>query len=266
MHGLVLASLAVFVITSCAMTHPVSSSVRSELAPTARLRVGINTGNFLLVTNYVPGAEPRGVAPDLGRELGRRLGMPIEFVVFDSAGKLADAGKAGAWDVAFLGNEPQRAHEISFTAAYLEIPVTYLVPAGSFIRTIADVDREGVRVAVAEKSAYDLFLTRNLKHAQLVRAEGIEGSYQIFVNEKLEALAGLKPRLVTDAEKLPGSRVLEGQCTSVKQSIGTPKGRDAGAKYLRKFVEDVKASGFVARSIAEYGVRGVSVAPPTPLE
>jgi polar amino acid transport system substrate-binding protein len=261
MHRLVLASVTVFVITSCAMTHPVSSSARSELAPAARLRVGINYGNFLLVTNYVPGAEPRGVAPDLGRELGRRLGVPIEFVVFDSAGKLADAGKAGAWDVAFLGNEPQRANEIAFTGAYLEIPVTYLVPAGSSIRAVTDVDREGVRVAVAEKSAYDLFLTRNLEHAQLLRAEGIEGSYQLFVEEKLEALAGLKPRLVRDAERLPGSRVLEGQCTSVKQSIGTPKGRDAGAKYLREFVEDVKASGFVARSIAKNGVRGVSVAP-----
>jgi polar amino acid transport system substrate-binding protein len=266
MHQLALASFAVFVITSCAMTHPASSSARSELAPTAKLRVGINTGNFLLVTNYVPGTEPRGVAPDLGRELGRRLGVPVEFVVFDAAGKLADAGKAGAWDVAFLGNEPQRASEIAFTAAYLEIPVTFLVPAGSPIRTIADVDREGVRVAVAEKSAYDLFLTRNLKHAQLVRAEGIEGSYQLFVKEKLEALAGLKPRLVTDAEKLPGSRVLDGQCTSVKQSIGTLHGRDAGAKYLREFVEDVKVSGFVARSIAQYGVRGVSVAPAAPLE
>jgi polar amino acid transport system substrate-binding protein len=261
MHRLVLASVTVFVITSCAMTHPVSSSARSELAPAARLRVGINYGNFLLVTNYVPGAEPRGVAPDLGRELGRRLGVPIEFVVFDSAGKLADAGKAGAWDVAFLGNEPQRANEIAFTGAYLEIPVTYLVPAGSSIRAVTDVDREGVRVAVAEKSAYDLFLTRNLEHAQLLRAEGIEGSYQLFVEEKLEALAGLKPRLVRDAERLPGSRVLEGQCTSVKQSIGTPKGRDVGAKYLREFVEDVKASGFVARSIAKNGVRGVSVAP-----
>ena len=248
------------------MTQPVPSSAQSELTPTARLRVGINTGNFLLVSSYRPGTEPRGVAPDIGRELARRLGVPVEFVVFDSAGKLADAAKAGVWDVAFLGNEPQRANEISFTAAYLEIPVTYLVPAGSSIRTIAEVDRDGVRVAVAEKSAYDLFLSRTLGHARLVRAEGLEGSYQLFVGEKLEALAGLKPRLVADAEKLPGSRVLDGQCTSVKQSLGTPKGRDAAAKYLREFVEEVKASGFVARSIAENGVRGVSAAPPAPFE
>ena len=246
------------------MTRPVSSSVRSDLAPTATLRVGINSANFLLVTSYIPGTEPRGVAPDLGRELGRRLGVPIEFVVFDSPGKLADAGKTAAWDVAFLGNEPQRANEIAFSEAYLEIPVTYLVPAGSSIRSIADVDREGVRVAVMEKSAYDLFLTRNLKHAQLQRATSIEGSYQLFVRENLDALAGLKPRLVVDAGKLPGSRVLEGQSTSVKQSIGTLHGREAGAKYLREFTEDVKTSGFVARLIAEYDVRGVSVALPAP--
>jgi polar amino acid transport system substrate-binding protein len=243
------------------MTQTVSSAVRSELVTKARLRVGINYGNFLLVTNYVAGEEPHGVAPDLGRELGRRLGVAIDFVVFDSAGKLADAGKSDTWDVAFLGNEPQRAHEIAFTPAYLEIPVTYLVPAGSPIRTIADVDRAGVRVAVADKAAYDLFLTRTVKYAQLIRAEGLDGSYELFVRDKLDALAGLKPRLVTDAETLTGSRILEGQTTSVKQSIGTLHGRPAGSKYLAEFVEDVKASGLVAQLIAQYQVRGVSVAP-----
>ena len=244
------------------MTHPAPSSVRSELAPTGKLRVGINSANFLLVSQYVPGSEPHGVAPDLGRELGRRLGVPVGFVVFDSPGKLAEAGKTGVWDVAFLGNEPQRASEIAFTAPYLEIPVTYLVPDGSPIKAIDDVDREGVRVAVMEKSAYDLFLTRHLKHAQLQRATSIDNSYQLFVEKQLDALAGLKPRLVIDAEALPGSRVLEGQVTAVKQSAGTLHGRDAGAHYLREFIEDAKASGLVARLIASYGVRGVSVGPP----
>ncbi len=238
-----------------------SSSARSDLAPRGKLRVGINLSNFLLVSNYAAGKEPHGIAPDLGRELARRLGVPCEFVVYDSPGKLADAGKTEVWDVAFLGNEPQRANEIAFTAAYLEIPVTYLVPAGSPIRALADVDRDGVRIAVMEKSAYDLFLTRHLKHAQLQRAASIDGSYQLFVKENLEALAGLKPRLVTDAETLPDSRVLEGQITSVKQSIGTLHGREAGAEYLREFAEDVKASGLVAQLIAQYRVRGVSVAP-----
>ena len=166
------------------------------------------------------------------------------------------------WDVAFLGAEPSRANEIAFTAAYLEIPSTYLVPAGSPIRTIADVDRAGVRIAVSERSAYELYLTRTVKHAKLVYAKGIDGSYEVFVSQKLEALAGLKPRLLTDVQKLPGARVLDGQFTGVQQAIGTPKSRAAAAEYLRQFVEDVKASGFVAEAIAKNGVEGVSVAPP----
>ena len=240
------------------MKPEVSAALRAELAPTGKLRVGINYGNFLLVNKD----RASGIAVDLGRELGKRLGVSIELVTYDAAGKLADGVKAGAWDVAFLGAEPQRANEITFTAAYLEIPATYLVPAGSALRALGDVDREGVRIAVAQKSAYDLYLSRNLKHAQLVRAEGIQGSYDLFVDQKLDVLSGLKPRLVTDAEKLPGSRVLEGQFTAVQQAIGTPKSREAGAKYLREFAEDAKASGLVAAAIARHGVRGVSVAPP----
>src|SRR5262249_18812947 len=154
---------------------------------------------------------PRGIAPDLGREIARRLGVPVEFVRFQQAGELADGAKGGLWDIGFLGSEPQRAAEIAFSPAYLEIPVTHLVPAASPIRSLSDVDREGLRIAVSGNSAYDLFLSRTLKHAQLVRAQGIEGSYRLFVVEKLDALAGLKPRLVADAERLPGARVLDGQ-------------------------------------------------------
>jgi polar amino acid transport system substrate-binding protein len=235
---------------------------QAELAPTGRLRVGINYGNFLLVLKDGPEGEPRGVAPDLGREIGRRLGVPVEFVRFPQAGALADAAKEGLWDIGFLGSEPQRAAEIAFSPPYLEIPVTYLVPAGSSIRTLADVDRQGLRIAVSDKSAYDLFLSRTLKHAKLVRAQGIEGSYRLFVAEKLDALAGLKPRLVADAERLPGSRVLDGQVTGVQQSIGAPRGRgEAASRYLREFVEEAKASGLVAKIIEAHGVRGVTVAP-----
>jgi polar amino acid transport system substrate-binding protein len=136
------------------------------------------------------------------------------------------------------------------------------VPAGSPIRSIAEVDREGVRIAVAEKSAYELFLSRNVKHARLVLTKGLDGSFEAFVSQKLEALAGLKPRLLQDVTKLPGARMLDGQFTAVQQAIGTPKGRDAGARYLRAFVEEVKASGLVAQAIARNAVQGVSVAPP----
>ncbi len=244
------------------MANEITPAVRSELAPTDRLRVGINHGNFLLVTPGSSATDPRGVAPDLARELGRRLGVPVEFSKFDTAGGLADAVRSGAWDVAFLGAEPQRAAEIAFTAAYLEIPATYLVPAGSAIRSIADVDREGVRISVSEKSAYELYLSRNIKHARLLLTKGIDGSFDAFVAQKLEALAGLKPRLITDVQKLPGARILDGQFTAVQQAIGTPKAREAGSTYLRAFVEEVKASGFVGEAISRNGAQGVSVAPP----
>jgi polar amino acid transport system substrate-binding protein len=194
------------------------------------------------------------------------VGVPIELVGYDAAGKMADGAKTGEWDVAFLAAEPARAEEISFSAAYLEIEATYLVPPGSPLRTIADVDREGVRIVVAAKSAYDLFLSRTLKRARLIRAEGTDAAFELFVEDKIEALAGLKPGLVTLAEKLPGSRVLDGRFTAVQQSLGTPKGRDAGAKYLREFIEDVKASELVAQAIEKHGVRGVSVAPKAPIQ
>jgi polar amino acid transport system substrate-binding protein len=241
-------------------------AARSDLAPTGKLRVGINYGNFLLVTKDPASGEPRGIAVDLARELGRRAGVPVEFVPYEAAGKMAEAVKTGAWDVAFLAAELERENEITFTAAYLEIEATYLVPAGSPLRTIADVDREGVRIAVAARSAYDLFLSRTVQHARLMRAQGLDASFELFVADKLEVLSGLKPRLLADAEKLPGSRVLDGRFTAIQQAIGTPKGRDTGARYLRQFVEDAKASGLVTQSIEKHGVRGVSVAPKTPAQ
>ena len=232
-----------------------------SLAPSGKLRIGLNYSNFLLVLGDAPDGEPRGIAPDLGRELARRVGMAFEFVKFDAAGKLFDAVKSAQCDVGFLGAEAQRADEVDFTSAYLEIPVTFLVPAGSPIRTIAEVDREGVRVAVSERSAYDLYLTRTLKKAKLLRAQGIPASYDVFVAQKLEVLGGLKPKLVEEQARTPGSRVLDGQITGVQQAIGAPKGRAAAATYLREFAEDVKRSGFVARAIEKHGVKGVRVAP-----
>ena len=235
--------------------------VRAALAPSGVLRTGLNYGNFLLVLADGPAGEPRGIAPDLAREIGRRLGVPLEFARFPQAGPLADGVRDNLWDIAFLGNEPQRAAEIAFSPAYLEIPVTYLVPAGSPIGTPADVDRDGVRIAVSGKSAYDLFLSRTLKRAALVRAEGIEASVKLFEEQKLEALACLTPRLIAAAAALPGSRVLDGRVTGVQQSIGTPRGRPgAGAEFLGAFVDEAKGSGLVARLIEKHGVRGVTVA------
>jgi len=233
----------------------------NELAPTGKLRVGVNLGNFLLVQRNADGSI-RGIVPDLAQELARRLGVAAELRQYEKVGDVADGANKGEWDVAFIGAEPQRAAEIDFTEPYVEIEACYLVPAGSPIQSIGEVDRKGVRIAVAGRSAYDLWLSRNIKHAKLVRAENIEGSCQVFVKDKLEVLAGLKPRLMEDLAKLPGARILEGRFTAVQQAIGTPKGRPEGAAYLRKFAGDIKTSGLVAQLIERHGVRGVSVAAP----
>lgn len=237
-----------------------SPAVVSDLAPTGKLRVGINFSNFLLTAKDPATGEPRGIAVDLGRELGKRLGVPVEIIGYPSPGELADAAKAGVWDVGFLGAEPQRAQEIDFSAAYVEIEATYLVPPGSALQKIADVDRQGVRIAVPGKSAYDLYLTRNIQHAQLIREKGADNAFKRFVADKLEALAGLRPRLVKDQESLPGSHILDGRFTAVQQAAGTPKGRSVGAQYLREFIEDIKATGLVARTIEKNRIRGLTVA------
>ena len=237
--------------------------VVSELAPTGVLRAAINMGNFLLVTGRTPSGDPEGVAPDMAREIAARLGVRVRYVPYARPGELADAAGSGMWDIGLIGAEPQRAEKIAFTPAYVEIEATYLVPAGSPLWTIADVDRAGVRIAVSARSAYDLWLERNIKSAQLVRAEGGDATFEQFVGEKLDALAGLRPRLLEDATKLPGSRILDGQFTAVQQAIGTERKNTTGGAFLREFVEETKRSGLVARLLERHGVVGrLSVAPP----
>ena len=239
----------------------VPPDVVRDLAPTGKLRVGLNMSNFLLTRTDAATGKPAGVAPDLGRELAKRLGVEVELVPYPNPGALGDASKSGAWDVGFLGAEPQRAKEIDFTAAYVEIEATYLVPAGSKLQKIADVDSKGVRIAVPERSAYELYLARTIKNAELVREKGGDNAFKRFVDDKLDALAGLRPRLVTDQENFPGSRILEGNFTAVQQAAGVPKGRSAGARYLREFIEEIKETGRVAKAIEENNVRGLTVAP-----
>jgi polar amino acid transport system substrate-binding protein len=223
------------------------------------MRVGINFGNTVLAKRDVNG-DPAGIAVDLANELARRLGVSIEFVTYDAAGRMAAGAQTGAWDVAFLAADPDRANQIIFTAPYLEIDTTYLVPGGSSLRTVADVDGAGVRIAVSNKSAYDLFLTRNIKHARLVRAPDPSSSVELFFAQGLDALAGIRPMLADIARKHPGSRVLDGRFMAVQQAVGTPHGRDAAAAYLREFAEDIKISGFVAKTIEKNGILGVSAA------
>ncbi|QSA98802.1 transporter substrate-binding domain-containing protein [Methylococcus sp. EFPC2] len=268
--AIIVASLVL--LASCSTTSQIAASGRSGLAPSGKLRVGINIGNMLLTAKDPVSGQYGGIAFDLARELGRWAGVPIEIVTFDSAGKLADGVRAGAWDVAFLGIEPERAEGISFSPAYAEIESTYLVPAGSPLHTVTDVDRDGVRIAISARSAYDLVLSRTLRRARLERVPGVEGvpgtegAYRLFIEEHLDALAGLKPVLMAFADKLPGSRILDGHISTVQQAIGVPKDRAASVQLLREFVEDIKANGLVARAIEKNGVRGVSVAPRTTLQ
>jgi polar amino acid transport system substrate-binding protein len=246
-------------LMSCATSVP--PAARSDLAPTGQLRAAINFGNPILAVKDPSTSEPRGVSVDLSRELARRLGVPVQFVTYDAAGKVVEGLKSGAWDVAYVAIDPARAVDISYTAAYVVIEGAYLVPQNSPIRSNAEVDRDGVRVVVGAGSAYDLFLSRNLKQAKIVRAPTSPAVTDMFVAQKLEVAAGVKQQLEADARRIPGLRLLDGRFMVINQAMGTPRGREAGAKYLREFVEEMKASGFIARSLERHRVEGASVAP-----
>jgi polar amino acid transport system substrate-binding protein len=237
------------------------SQIVAELARTGVLRAGINLSNGLLVTGMSQSGNPQGVAPDMAAEIARRLGVPVAYVKFDRPSKLADAAGTDAWDIGLIGAEPARAEKIAFTPAYCEIEATYLVRESSPLRNIADVDRPGSRIAVRAGSAYDLWLTRNLKHAMLVRSDSADGPFNQFVAEDLDALAGLRPQLISEVGKLAGAKILPGNFTAVQQAIGTLKSNIAAAAFLREFVEEAKRSGFVAGLIARHKVVGLSVAP-----
>jgi polar amino acid transport system substrate-binding protein len=237
-------------------------AVAAELAPAGRLRAAINFGNSVLAQRDAGGGPHRGVSAELARALAGRLGVPIDYVTFDAAGKVFDAVKAGAWDIAFLAIDPVRAAGIDFTAPYVVIEGTYVVPADSVLRAVEDVDRDGVRVAVATGSAYDLYLTRALKHATLVRRPSGPEALDLFVAERLEAAGGVRQPIVAFAQAHPGMRVLPGRFMAIEQAMGTPKGRPKGHAYLRGFVEEMKASGFVAKALKDSGQADASVAPP----
>ena len=253
--------LAAALLASCATVPTVPPRARSELAPTGKLRAAINFGNPVLAQRDQASGEPRGVSVDLADELARRLGVPVELVTYNSAGKVFEALKTGAWDIAFLAIDPARATEIAFTAPYVIIEGIYLVPADSPLRSIQDIDREGVRVAVGNKSAYDLYLTRTLKRAQLVRVPTSAEALDVFLKDKLEAAAGVKQPILQFAKIHPNVRVIDGRFMVIEQAMGTPKGREAALLYLREFIEEMKASGFVARGLEKSGQGDATVAP-----
>jgi polar amino acid transport system substrate-binding protein len=238
----------------------VSKDVVDQLAPTGELRTAINLGNFLLVTGRTPSGEPIGVAPDMARALADQLGVPVRYVTYNKPSELADAVASGSWDIGLIGAEPQRAERIAFTKAYVEIEATYLAPVSSDLHKPEDVDQPGRRIAVADRTAYGLWLDRHIRHAALVHTPDHESAIQQFVQDKLDALAGLRPRLAQDVERLPGSRMLDGRFMAVQQAIGTPIANTAALGFLSSFVEAAIASGLVADLIAKHGVKGLSVA------
>jgi polar amino acid transport system substrate-binding protein len=231
-----------------------------DLAPSGKLRVAINFGNPVLAQRG-PSGEPRGVSAALARELAQRLNVPIDFVTFEEAGKVAEAAAQDKWDIAFLAIDPTRATTIDFTPPYVLIEGTYLTPANSPLQKVEDVDKEGVRVAVAENSAYDLYLTRNLKNAKLIRGSDSAAAVAEFEQSKTDVLAGVRQPLVTYANAHPATRVMEGRFMSIRQAMCSPKGRETGARYLHGFIEEMKQSGFVAEALAESG-QSATVAPP----
>lgn len=234
--------------------------VRQQLAPTGTLRAGINLSNFLLVTGKAANGDPVGVAPDMAAEIAKRLGVPVAYVTFPQPGPLADKVDTDTWDIGLIGAEPQRAEKIAFTNAYVEIRSTYMVPPGSPIQNIADVDKPGIRISVTGRSAYGLWLERNIKQATLVRTETIDDSFTRFRDDKLDVLAGLEPRLLTDVQQMPGARILDGQFSAVQQAIGTSKRNAEAAAWLQDFAADAKRSGLVGGLITNHRVRGLTVA------
>lgn len=241
----------------------VPAEVIAQLAPTGVLRAGVNMSNFLLVVDKTSSGDPIGPSSSLAAAIAEALGVPLKLIPYANPSAVAAAAGTGEWDIGNIGAEPQRAQVMDFTAAYAEIEATYLVPPESSIQSIDEVDRPGNRIAVSKGSAYGLWLEKNIKQADLKPIEGGAAAFDRFVTDKMEAFAGLRPGLVTEAEKLPGSRILDGQFAAVQQAVGINKGNDTAYAWLKAFVEASKASGLVASFIEKFGVQGkLSVAPP----
>jgi polar amino acid transport system substrate-binding protein len=234
--------------------------LRSELAPTGTLRAGINLSNALFTNQNAATGELRGVSIDLMRELASRLNVPIEFVIYKTPGDVVDAVDSNTWDVAVLAIEPARAGRIAFSPAMTEIEATYVVHQASPLQAVSEVDAPGVRIAAPDKAGYELFLTRTLRHATLVRANSFQASIELFNEDGADALAGLRPALIESMGKITDGRLLEGRFTTVNHGLATQRERRAAAQYLKTFVEDINVSGFVARAIDRNGVRGMSAA------
>lgn len=256
------ALLAASLLGACASAPVAPPAAVAELAPAGKLRAVINFGNPILAKKDPATGEPAGVSVDLARELARRLGVEAELVTVPSAGKSVETLAAGRVDVGFFAIDPARAATTAYTGPYVQIEGSYLVRDASPLRANEEVDREGTRVAVGAKSAYDLYLSRELRHAKIERAPTSPAVVDYFLANNLDVAAGVKQQLEMDARRLPGLRLLPGRFMVINQAMGMARGKEAGAKYLRDFVEEMKASGFVAQALARHRIEGASIAPP----
>jgi polar amino acid transport system substrate-binding protein len=260
----VLAVLAAAALGACAgrpAAESASAAARSELAPSGTLRAAINFGNPILASKDAATGEARGVSVDLARELGKRLGVPVELVTYTAAGKVVEGVKANEWDIAFVAIDPRRGADMEQTTPYVVIEGAYMVPQASSIKANAEVDRQGTRIVVGAGSAYDLYLSREIRQAQLVRAPTSPLVLDTMVKQGYEVAAGVRQQLEADAQRIPGMRLLDGRFMVINQAMAMPKGRPAGARYLNEFVEEMKASGFVAQALARHRIEGAAVAP-----
>ena len=215
-----------------------SDIILKQLAPKGYLRAAINLSNFLLVTGKNNNGDPEGVSPDLAKALANELNVEVKLIPFQRPGELADAVSDDIWDVGNIANEAERAKSITFSSPYTLIESTFLVRDSSYIKSLSDVDREGVRIAVAERSAYDLWLTENIKNAELIRANSIDLSFSIFQENEYEVLAGLKPKLIDDLKKTENCKILPGAFTFIKQCIGSKPGNPEAEKFINNFIDD----------------------------
>jgi polar amino acid transport system substrate-binding protein len=236
--------------------------VVAEFTPVGRLRASINLGNPILAQKDPDTGAPYGVSIDLANEFAARLGVDIELIVFDTAGKSVEAVKTNQADIGFFAIDPLRGEGINFTPPYVTIEGAYMVPASSAIQGNEDVDQAANRVVVGAGSAYDLYLTRELKHAQIVRAPSSPAVVDTFIEQQLEVAAGVRQQLEADAQRVPGVRLLNGRFMAIHQAMGTPKNRSRDAfDYLASFVEEMKTGGFVARALSRHQIKGAAVAP-----
>ena len=232
------------------------NKIQKELSSKGILRAAINMSNFLLVTDKTKDGTPKGVSPDMAYELANKLDLQLKLIPYASPGEIADDAANDKWDICNIGAEPQRAEKINFSAAYAEIQATYIVQSNSKINNILDVDKIGNKICVASRTAYGLWLERNIHNAELIQVEGVDSSFDVFSNENLDALAGLRPALIDDVKKISGAKILEGQFMSVQQAIGTSIQNIHSSIYIAEFVEEMKKTGFVQKLIDKHNVNG----------